>query len=150
MSSNYSEKQLRSSILNEKQDNTIFYYSIAKKEQKNFSFLTNERLLVLDFEEGKLFYSNEIKNLPFRTVLPQPKNEFAQTESTLVRHLPNTQEIEFTFQYKKENWVWKFTFESKELADEWIKMIDFQKQSRLIKEKDLKSLNKAIFEMPKL
>lgn len=29
-------------------------------------------------------------------------------------------------------------------------MIDFQKQSQQIKEKDLKSLNKAIFEMPKI
>lgn len=34
------------------------------------------------------------------------------------------------------------------MADEWIKMIDFQKYSQSVKERDMKALNKAIFEMP--
>lgn len=58
MQRNYTEKELRTTIIKEKVEEKIFYYSVAKKEQNSLSFLSNERLLVLDFDQGKLFYMN--------------------------------------------------------------------------------------------
>lgn len=79
--------------MSENIDNKTYHYSIAKKEQKSFSFMKNDRLLVLDFDDGNLFYVNEIKNLPFRTKAPKPKGEYAQVEFMNYRHLVNADDI---------------------------------------------------------
>ena len=50
-----------------------------------------------------------------------------------------------THLYEKEDYSWKFVFETKELADQWIKLLEFQKQSKEMKERDNRALNKAIF-----
>lgn len=107
--------------------------------------MKNDRLLVLDFDDGNLFYVNEIKNLPFRTKAPKPKGEYAQVEFMNYRHLVNADDIQFTFKHSKEDCSWKFVFETKELADQWIKLLEFQKQSREMKDRDNRALNKAIF-----
>ena len=39
------------------------------------------------------------------------------------RHLVNADDIDFTFKYAKEDYSWKFIFETKELADQWIKLL---------------------------
>ena len=36
--------------------------------------MSNDRLLVLDFDNGKLFYNNQTRGLPFRNSIPQSKN----------------------------------------------------------------------------
>jgi hypothetical protein len=58
MQANYSEHQLKNTLLSQKIENKTYYYSLAKKEQKSLSFLKNDRLLVLNFDDGILFYVN--------------------------------------------------------------------------------------------
>lgn len=52
-----------------------FYYSVAKKDQKSFSIMSNERLFVFNFDEGCIFYNNQTRGLPFRGKLPPAKNK---------------------------------------------------------------------------
>lgn len=54
---------------------TTIYYSLVKKDAKTLSFLTNDRLLVYDNQRRILFYINDFKNTPFKSALPNPKNE---------------------------------------------------------------------------
>lgn len=72
---NNSEISLRSKLHRENITDTTLYYSLAKKESKTLSFLSNDRLLVYDDKRRILFYINEFKNTPFRTAVPNPKNE---------------------------------------------------------------------------
>lgn len=54
----YSEGQLKTQIIKESIGDATLYYSLVKKEGKTISILTNERLLVFNFEKGELFYIN--------------------------------------------------------------------------------------------
>jgi DNA polymerase III gamma/tau subunit len=70
----YSETELRSELKQENINDTKLYYSLVKKDAKNISFFTNDRLLIYDTARRMLYYSNDFKNTPFRTAVPEPKN----------------------------------------------------------------------------
>jgi hypothetical protein len=65
---------LRGTLVREQIEKTSLFYSLAKKDAQTLSFLANERLLIYDNVRRILFYINDFKNTPFRTVPPNPKN----------------------------------------------------------------------------
>ena len=64
--SNYSESYLRTNLVKQIIGETTYYYSLGKKDQKSFSIMSNERLLILNFSKGHIFYNNQTRGLPFR------------------------------------------------------------------------------------
>lgn len=72
---NNSELTLRSQLLRETVADTTLYYSLVKKDSKTLSFLSNDRLLIYDDKRRILFYINDFKNTPFKSTVPNPKNE---------------------------------------------------------------------------
>ena len=74
MSHNYSSDFLKRNLVKDVFMDTVYYYSVGNKDQKNLSIFSNERLLVLDFDRGKLFYNSQLRGLPFRENPPKPKN----------------------------------------------------------------------------
>ena len=47
-------------------------------------------MLVLDFDNGKLFYNNQTRGLPFKNAVPQPKNIVLNVSSINTVQEPNT------------------------------------------------------------
>lgn len=70
----HTEAELRTGLKREKISDTTLFYSLVKKEGKNISFISNDRLLIYDTARRMLYYSNDFKNTPFRTAVPEPKN----------------------------------------------------------------------------
>ena len=114
---NYTEKELKAAIQKERIEGMSYYYSVAKKDQKSFSLMSNERLLVFNFDEGCIFYNNQIRGLPLRTQAPTAKNNMrVPILSTTIINAPNSNIIEFSFQYANEYQSWKFEFETLEVT----------------------------------
>jgi hypothetical protein len=55
--------------------------------------------------------------------------------------------VVFAFTLDKELQSWTFEFETVEVAEEWVKQVEFQKQSQNTREKDFRAVNKSIVEI---
>jgi hypothetical protein len=113
---------------------TTLHYSLVKKEAKTMSFLSNERLLVYDATRRILFYNNDYKNTPFRTSVPEPKNNVSTPlQSSTFKNPSATNEIQVRHTGKNpkgeiETVEWNFTCDTPELAKEWMKLFDDEKE----------------------
>lgn len=113
---------------------------MVKKDGKTISFLANERLLVYDCTKRILFYINEYKTCPFRTVIPTPKNEVSMPLDTCTYSNPeNTSEMHVRKTDKNEKGElvtidWIFTFDTKVLVPKWMAMLKEEK-NKLVEEK---------------
>lgn len=129
----YTENELRTELKREKINDTTLYYSLVKKEGKNISFLSNDRLLIYDTARRMLYYNNDFKNTPFRTAVPEPKNgQFTPLQhSTFKNPSPGgVLQVRYTGKNAKgemETIEWNFTCETQQLAKEWMNLIDEEK-----------------------
>ena len=128
-------------------DGVAYYYGVGKKDQKSFSLISNERLLVLDFDHGKLFYNNRTRALPFSLSIPQPKNVVLEVKNVTTLQEHGTARLEISFPFEQNYDSWKFEFERKEMAEEWVRLIELQKQSHLIPAQDSRVANRPITEL---
>ena len=68
----------------------MLYYSLVKKEGKNLTFLSNDRLLIYDSNRRIIFYNNDYSKTPFRTAVPSPKNNVFTPLETSTFSNPNS------------------------------------------------------------
>ena len=110
MDRKYTDEELRTAIHKETIDRVVYYYGVGKKDQKSFSLISNERLLILDFDNGKLFYNNRTRALPFNLSIPQPKNVVLDVRNVTTLHEPNTGKLDISFPSGQDYECWKFEF----------------------------------------
>jgi len=106
---NYTEQELRTSIKEENIDGVKYFYGTGQKDQKSFSLISNERLLILDSDNNKLFYNNQTRGLPFRHSIPQPKNLVLSVASLTTTMEQGSNKLEISFFDQSYN-TWKFYF----------------------------------------
>ena len=88
---------------------------MVKKEGKNLSFISNDRLLIYDDNRKILFYNNDYKNLPYIKSIPEPKNDVSTPlQNATFKIPPNTNEIQVRHTGKNskgelETIEWNFT-----------------------------------------
>lgn len=69
------EKDLKTKINYIVVDDKMYHYSLCKKEQENFTLMSNWRLLIYNQDDATLYYTNEPDKIPFvvESVLLKPK-----------------------------------------------------------------------------
>ena len=137
---NYTQQELRTDLKQEEFGKNKIYYSLVKKDGKTISFITNERLLLYDDARKILYYINDFKNTPFKSYIPDPKNQMSMPLGTCNFSNPqstNSLQVRVTGPNSKgqlETVEWIFTFETKKLLYAWMDLLTFEK-NRMMEEK---------------
>lgn len=90
--------------------------------------MSNVRLLIYDNTRKIIFYNNDFQNTPFRTTVPNPKNDtFTPLQSSTFKNPNGTNEVQVRYTGKNtkgelETIEWNFICETEHLAKEWMRL----------------------------